>query len=148
MPTNPSTPAPVPLLSSAETLHQIREREQVATKAPWWATWDEEGRPRVIHMDGNTSVELMRLTYVRDNDFVAHARQDIPFLLALVDDQAAQIAAGSAREQALRHLVETWKKIVAEEDNDDFGRERASVRSDDIEELAALLPLPAPKEPT
>lgn len=48
-------------------------------------------------------------------------------------------SAGSLEAQ-IQQLLAEWRQIVAEEDNDDFGRERASVRSDDIDALAALLP--------
>jgi hypothetical protein len=60
----------------------------------------------------------------------------------------------TALEGALRAKVADWRQYIAEEDNDEWGRERASVRSDDADELDALLtpsadsPSPTQGEPS
>jgi ribosomal protein L37AE/L43A len=44
-----------------------------------------------------------------------------------------------AHQQTLRGLVASWRKQIAEEDNDEWGRERASTLSDAADELEALI---------
>jgi hypothetical protein len=45
----------------------------------------------------------------------------------------------TALEGALRAKVASWRKQIAEEDNDEWGRERASTLSDAADELEALI---------
>jgi hypothetical protein len=55
----------------------------------------------------------------------------------------------SSLSEKLEGLVKEWRQIVEQEDNDEWGRERASVRTDDADELSALLveePLRTPKQ--
>jgi hypothetical protein len=45
----------------------------------------------------------------------------------------------SSLSEKLEGLVKEWREVVEQEDNDEWGRERASVRTDDADELSALL---------
>jgi hypothetical protein len=80
------TPQPNP---RAERLAEIRARESKATKGPWRAcAWDPMERPHV-HKDAPSDTHCgprgdLPLTG-EDAEFIAHAREDIPFLLAELD---------------------------------------------------------------
>lgn len=96
----------------------IREREQKATTGPWKAERESADRCGGIHPDyhnhdGDDCYEFGRADYATcparqeivttdsgyygptwpDADFIAHAREDIPYLLELLTAQAQEIAA-------------------------------------------------------
>lgn len=83
-------------------LEAIRERMAKATEGPWRAAEDVSiGRPRVLgpqKRNGKFGViaifpMLQKLGIVKaDAEFIAHAREDIPWLLATLQTQAATIA--------------------------------------------------------
>jgi hypothetical protein len=97
----------------------IREREQKATPGPWSNEWDwrlEDGDRYEGWGTGPTCCtgsfpELSRLVQA-DSAFIAHARQDIPFLLAdnaligmaLVNERAAREAARARLAKAVAAL--------------------------------------------
>ena len=84
---------------NTEQLDTIQSRADAATEGPW----DSIGGDVVQSYDlairtGEYSLERVGIIpgeYVRENDaeFIAHARTDVPALLALAREQAATIAA-------------------------------------------------------
>src|SRR5690625_569283 len=69
-----------------EELQAIRERAEKATEAPWVVVTDELGGQAKAVIDGD-NWDVIRRPYVgKDNAaFIAHAREDIPKLLAEID---------------------------------------------------------------
>jgi hypothetical protein len=59
-----------------DRLKEIEEREQKATTGPW------HGQNWVVRMD--TAQGLTQ--YMKNNDFIAHSREDIPYLLERLRD--------------------------------------------------------------
>lgn len=88
-------------------VQQIREREQQATPGPWYVD-----RPRVVYrirtiegifiLEGNS----FGVRLDDDADFIAHARTDIPLLLALVTRQQAEIDRLRGERDELKDLHE------------------------------------------
>lgn len=67
-----------------EELTAIRERVEKATEGPWQPYYEYDGEARVIsHTNDYGEVA----TYMEEDNaaFIAHARQDIPKLLAEID---------------------------------------------------------------
>ena len=88
-------------------LNAIEARAKAATRGPWyeegWFTENEDG----------DYVEIEPA----DAAFSAHAREDIPALLAEVKRQAAELAAVTAeRDDAVRHM-----KIIADTYRENVG---------------------------
>lgn len=69
-----------------EELQAIRERVEKASAKPWVVVTDELGGQAKAVIDGD-NWDVIRRPYVgKDNaTFIAHARQDIPKLLAEID---------------------------------------------------------------
>jgi hypothetical protein len=63
----------------------IRQRVEAATEGPWELVHDDAGFADVCTPIGYT---LMGVNLPSDGDFAAHARQDIPLLLAVADAAA------------------------------------------------------------
>lgn len=65
-------------------IEEIRAREQAATPGKWyedgWALWDDESDEYVALHDTSA-----------DAQFIAHAREDIPYLLSEVDRLTSEI---------------------------------------------------------
>lgn len=61
-------------------LHAIAERAAAATSGPWTA----DGGPREFWVNGLPSLPYEGNLLEPDAEFVAHAREDIPWLLDLV----------------------------------------------------------------
>jgi hypothetical protein len=80
---------------SDEDLDAIESRSAAATPAPWWS-WIEgrdgtsgesfigRGRAGARHSDLYLSTDPGERVSNEDHDFIAHARQDVPELLAEV----------------------------------------------------------------
>lgn len=74
-----------------QRLEEIREREKKATKGPWHFQADTAGRPVRLHADDFDTVITRELNedylYMTNQDeaFIAHSREDIPFLLSHID---------------------------------------------------------------
>jgi hypothetical protein len=69
---------------------EIRQREQAATKGPWEAhtreEWGYGTQAWIVPLSGGPSPGCHASDqHIRDNEFIAHAREDIPYLLALVE---------------------------------------------------------------
>lgn len=90
-------------------LQEIREREQKATKGPWWWWTNTMGIPDALHCGepgGGQGYHILtaddylfRFVDEDDQDFIAEARQDIPWLLY-------QLSASRQRERELREALE------------------------------------------
>ena len=103
-----------------EELQEIRERVEKASAKPWAVVTDELGGQAKAVIDGD-NWDIIRRPYVgKDNAaFIAHARQDIPKLLAEIERLEAEnkalkeesseyssIALWSARRLATREYAE------------------------------------------
>jgi cell division protein FtsB len=90
-------------------LEAVATRESKATKAPWFQFWG--GEPNMIGASlGNNEVLLLAEIFTKsedgrnpDADFMAHAREDVPNLLAEVKKLEAE-------NQQLRAEVERLKQ--------------------------------------
>lgn len=71
---------------SNEELKSIRERCDLATSGPWksYVEGREEMSGSDFIMTGGEDIYLTGAT-IADQDFIAHARQDIPLLLDEID---------------------------------------------------------------
>ncbi|WP_197261646.1 ead/Ea22-like family protein [Brevibacillus laterosporus] len=67
-----------------EEIEAIRERAEKATSGPWWTSGGCEVTSQVddSHVCDTT---LSKGDYVSDAEFIAHAREDIPKLLAEIE---------------------------------------------------------------
>ena len=84
-------------------IDEIRARAEAATPGPWM--WEEVKYPdEPVHLRfGNCDFVLGRAEFYRDADFIAHAREDIPYLL----DALEQLQAENISLRAERHNVKT-----------------------------------------
>jgi hypothetical protein len=78
-------------------LDAIEARYEAATPGPWRVekSWVVGGKGR-----GEWNVACVAGEPPRDADFIAHARTDIPALLAAIDDYEARIAAQKSEMEA------------------------------------------------
>ena len=96
-------------------LDTIRERADAATPGPWKVTWDGENDPDgawsaewpwLIRQDIYPGKSVANLAEVEasteDAEFIAHARTDIPVLLAHIDALLAEIDALKSEIELLR----------------------------------------------
>lgn len=96
---------------SPEQLQAIRERAEKATQGPWQRGTGYQGdvysRSGIVIVDTEDSGSPRQ---IRDATFIAHARQDIPDLLAYVAElEAEALGAGMAISQLAAERDE-WKK--------------------------------------
>jgi hypothetical protein len=90
----------------------IRAREAAATDGPWFTGnrhprfHDVLNAGHVIISDELPMIELeLTRQGIADAEFIAHARTDVPALLARVDEQAAEI-------ERLRAVAEAVQKVL------------------------------------
>ena len=86
---------------SADRLADIKAREQAAFGGPWHVLDADENGMHAVAVDGTVLVEVGDFC---DAEFIAHARDDIPHLLALVESLTAErdaLRAVVARVEAL-----------------------------------------------
>lgn len=86
-------------------LEEIRAREKAATEGPWEWNADEGCFESVaattyVHEHGGYERDFAQST--EDMDFIAHAREDIPALLAEVERLRAENAALKPKTDCLR----------------------------------------------
>jgi hypothetical protein len=73
-------------------LEQIKQRAEAATPGPWTSF---DGRSHIIHEeDGFIAICQYRPLPNANAEFIAHAREDIPALLAVIDELTAQQICG------------------------------------------------------
>lgn len=119
--------------SPEDRLRDIEARERAATKGPWWVARDDydpvaNHQPYLIkyrYDDVPTWIaeSSNREQAKADFDFIAAARDDVPWLLALVREQAARLAA----------LEGSHKKLV-------WGAREATVDLVHLDETDAVTP--------
>ena len=73
-----------------DELAAMREREQAATPGPWLVKGDELV-PVVVLRDPRCHFVRMGGVDLPDMEFIAHAREDIPRLLARIDELDADL---------------------------------------------------------
>lgn len=94
-------------------LAEIRDREQAAARGPWEVESDRQTLTRRV-----TSPDFMldaNLGYVgnrnqADANFIAHARTDIPWLLAELTEALAKLAIAETRVEELAAENEAYKR--------------------------------------
>lgn len=138
----------------AERLAEIRARCEAATAGPWWHDWNMGGSPNEVWVSGD-SWGLICTTdggvgdEDKDAEFIAHAREDIPALLAEVERLRGENEANAEAVEgwALLHKIhpdaavicyhlwrdrasETWWSIVSSTGGRerDYGRLIAALR--------------------
>jgi hypothetical protein len=74
-------------------LEEIAKRAEAATPGKWKPNSNEGYCDRWMFIDQGDGI------YIRDADaeFIAHAREDVPYLLALVASLSAEVASEYAR---------------------------------------------------
>ena len=90
---------------SADRLAEIKAREQAAFGGPWHVLDADENGMHAVAVDGTVLVEVGDFC---DAEFIAHARDDIPHLLALVEALTAERDALRARLAAVEALADQW----------------------------------------
>lgn len=81
-------------MTHAERIALIRARVEKATKGPWFV--DKNGRLGNQFIKGSNFISLcgdlaIDDVYGYDADFIAHSREDVPFLLAELDRKDAAL---------------------------------------------------------
>lgn len=106
-------------------LSAIRARLEQATEGPWFAETNYSPEPYctpswyVVNAPHHPSVQLSR--YVaeaedsQDAEFIAHAREDIPYLLAEIDTLSSRL---QAREAELRGWEEMAQRVMGKQGRD------------------------------
>lgn len=128
-----------------ERLDAIQERLDGATSGPWAAWEDQDGQPHMqgrlmvgvaagVIPDGDTWIEgpdvnnPVAETYIpEDRTFIAHAREDVPALLAEVERRGALTTVDDAMvERAARGIAAHWRDWCT---NGSLGRQRMLARA-------------------
>jgi hypothetical protein len=116
-------------MTPQEQEQEIREREQAATVGPWERSDEPDGGHRVCQIEagvcvcclglmGNYDYENTRWstatveTWRADAEFVAHARDDIPYLLARVAQLEAALHEVADYNPPIKNL-DDWHVSVA-----------------------------------
>jgi hypothetical protein len=112
-------PMPVPVVPeplSAERLTEIAARADAATAGPWWTdTLAEHDGSESVGIDAEGDIWIVPCQDIdqADAEFMAHARVDVPALLAEVRRQAARIAELEAQREALAERLragQQWRQ--------------------------------------
>lgn len=98
-------PCDVPASSGALDLDAIQARVDAATKAPWEAVRDASDAYSWVERPGLATIAVDAVSHA-DAELIAHARQDVPALLAALAD--AQAEAANARWES------DYRKAVAD----------------------------------
>lgn len=112
-----------------DRLQEIREREAAATAGPWQAQEydDHLGDEGCAILAGNGMGQrgiAYSLPYSwhgqdaveADAEFIAQAREDVPFLLEQVDTYRAHVEADHAKLEQVAELVQQWRAKGAQAD--------------------------------
>ena len=110
-------------------LDDIKAREQAAFGGPWEVLDADENGMHAVAVDGTVLVEVGDFC---DAEFIAHARDDIPHLLALVESLTAE-------RDALRAVVARVESLAEEWDGDDSCDNRTCVPHRSADALRAAL---------
>jgi hypothetical protein len=90
-------------------LDEIKAREQAAFGGPWEALDADENGMHAVAVDGTVLVEVGDFC---DAEFIAHARDDIPHLLALVESLTAERDALAAQVARVESLAGQWERLA------------------------------------
>ena len=137
----------------SDRLADIKAREQAAFGGPWEVLDADENGMHAVAVDGTVLVEVGDFC---DAEFIAHARDDIPHLLALVesltaDRDALRITASLAglaaeerdmwrgRAERARAVVARVEALAEEWDGDDSCDNRTCVPHRSADALRAAL---------
>jgi len=112
-------------------LEQIREREQKATKGPW----DHDGI--AIRSEGKETFDWKIPSDSVDADFIAHAREDIPWLLYQLATTRAKGEAEARRERN-EWMLDKLTKLTWLLSNEQYAR-AVKVTQDEIANTAGEL---------
>jgi hypothetical protein len=88
------------IMNTDQRLREIAERENKATKGPWWVinrpprSFDDHGW-RIVGQNDSRIIATRSVNIIgaqpgrihREQEFIAHSRQDVPWLLALIKKQ-------------------------------------------------------------
>lgn len=122
---------------SSDRLARIKERAEKATPGGW--EWDE-GDPGALMArfpdQDDPAVEALvnvgRVVRRVDAEFIAHARSDVPWLLAEVERLAAERDEARRSEALADAQRDEWRKIANEIEDD---RDRAEAQVQRVREL-------------
>ncbi len=95
-----------------EELEAIREREQGATKGPWLALWERDPGVLIARTGGTECVRGPVGAKCSGNEteanaiFIAHAREDIPRLLATIAALEERARAAENKLEGIRAGIE------------------------------------------
>jgi hypothetical protein len=89
-------------------LDEIKAREQAAFGGPWEALDADENGMHAVAVDGTVLVEVGDFC---DAEFIAHARDDIPHLLALVESLTADRDALAAQVARVEEVLDHWRTV-------------------------------------
>lgn len=95
---------------SEKEIEAIRKRAEMATEGPW-----QKDGAIDIHSPNGTEVAAAWGGYA-DQEFIAHAREDIPKLLAEIERLNAELV--SYRQQEFERMCDDWYALANEEFED------------------------------
>lgn len=121
-------------MTHAERMKEIKEREQAATAGPWVADINIYGKGKLVCCrngflpKGDKVAEVLELLAGLDSDsamanalFIAHARADIPYLVARVEELEAALG------EATNALMYIGDKAVVDWDGATVGEADAAL---------------------
>lgn len=79
-----------------DRLKEIKARCEAATPGPWEVGYSSLGGMTVVNVRGSEFPCWKTQIYKDDAEFIAHARQDVPWLVAEVERLRAELAVGRA----------------------------------------------------
>lgn len=104
---------------TAEELQAIRERAERATAGPWFAQYQDVKTESIRDKKYGEPETIAEMYYAdTDAEFIAHAREDVPKLLALVVQQAAEVERLQAYDKLSDSAIEddnrTKERLLAQ----------------------------------
>lgn len=83
-------------MAEQDRIREIREREAAATDGPWRPVIQPNWHPFVVMRERSENGGQLDTSILRreeDADFIAHSREDVPFLLAALARSEARVEA-------------------------------------------------------
>lgn len=100
-----------------ERIDAIKARCEEATPGPWQHISNTNNGRSLFSVAYEPRLTKIGEMYTsRDADFIAHAREDIPYLLGLIKTMTAQLAASKQETAAAVELIEE----IGNDDTGDF----------------------------
>ena len=121
-----------------DRIEEIRQRTEAATPGPWKTVTHEEYSTVDVDEQGGENIAMVG-SAIADADFIAHAREDVPYLLSEVDRMNALhkreiIVAG---EYAQRVIDLTARAEAAEAERDAAIEDMTAVLKRDSDDICA-----------